>query len=66
MPSTQIAYPKALNVWAIYRGKSAPNALVALVGQIITQSRVEVIGNTKVAFTKRAAVYSVVVGQNRC
>ena len=65
MPSTQIAYPKALNVWATDRSKSAPNALVALVGQAVTQSRVKITGNTKVMLTERAAVYSVVVGQNR-
>ena len=66
MPSTQVAYPKALNVWATDWGKSTPDALVALVGQIVAQSRVEIAENTKVAFTERAAVYTIVVGQYRC
>lgn len=65
MPSTQIAYSTALNVRAICQSRSAPDRLVALVGQIISQSRFEIIGNTKVTFIKRAAVHSVVVSQTR-
>jgi hypothetical protein len=66
MRSTQIAYPKALNVWAIDWSKSTPNALVALVGQIVTQSRVEITENTKVALAERATVYAIVISQYRC